>query len=373
MFSNSYMTDNKIFGTYLIGWVDNFETNSAFTILSKKSDEVIQSVEFNWEIFGTNNNTFTLKSSMFGNSIFPTTYSQSKTGKLSQILFEANANALRFENSNSSYVGLKSIVVKTCSGEHAVVKNVKLVDGAVPEKRVYFEGEQFDPTGLDYAIVSFTNENISDFRLPISMVTFYDGPSYDEPADHSAKTTNLQADTTYVVGEILGYELRVSNLTVKSDTISLTLVKSVSEITNSGKYFITSPEAHALVLGTAGSDIKSSKGCAILSSVEFTDEISISKLYANDGFSITKNEDNGLYTIATLATGNKYGLTASYSDSSAAKPAFCEWSIEIDSETGIASIEINPAEDVVRYLTCSGSIIKPYDAKKTDIAIYKLA
>ncbi|MCQ2978469.1 MAG: GldG family protein [Clostridia bacterium] len=28
MFSNSYMTDNKIFGTYLIGWVDNFETNS---------------------------------------------------------------------------------------------------------------------------------------------------------------------------------------------------------------------------------------------------------------------------------------------------------------------------------------------------------
>lgn len=28
MFSNAYLTSNKIFGTYLIGWVDNFRTNS---------------------------------------------------------------------------------------------------------------------------------------------------------------------------------------------------------------------------------------------------------------------------------------------------------------------------------------------------------
>lgn len=354
-----------------------FETNSAFTILSKKSDEVIQSVEFNWEIFGTNNNTFTLKSSMFGNSIFPTTYSQSKTGKLSQILFEANANALRFENSNSSYVGLKSIIIKTCVGEHASISRVKLLEGAVPSKRVYYEGDKFDPTGLGSAVITFSNVGIT-YYLPISMVTFYDGPSYDDPADHSGKTEQLKGGTTEVVGVILGYELRVGNLTVKSESITLNLVKNISEIDAFSKYFIVCPSKHAFVLGTAASKITATAGCKILEDVDFGDSVQLSATYKNDGFYIREGVDeleNTYYTIESADNGYSFGVgkAPNYGDSSAKQPPNLNWSIAIDGETGIATISMNPEEDVYRYLTCSGTIIKPYAEQKNAIAIYKMA
>lgn len=349
-----------------------FEANSDITITAKKADEVIKYIEFNWETLASKK--YTLKSSIFAGELYSTTYDNSNTGKLSLVLSETHVNSVLFESSNTNYIGLKSIVVKTLSGEQLEVENAKFEDGAKPTKVNYFDGDSFDPEGLGDVLVLFTNSEVPVYRLPISFVTFYDGPSYDEPADHSGKTTILAGGTTYVVGPILGFDLKVEGLEVKLQTMSFTLVKDMADINSTDTYFVTSPENHAFVLGSSGTNITKTAGCKKLPEVTFGDTLELSAAYKNDGFTFIKNSDNGLYTIQSIATEYKFGVGAApeCKDSAAKTPPLHEWKMSIDSETGVATISMNPEDEIYRYLTCSGTIIKPYSEMKGSIAIYKL-
>ena len=344
-----------------------FESNSDITITAKEADEVIKSVEFNWETLASKK--YTLKSSMFAGELYPTTYTNSNTGKLSLVLSEAHANSILFESSNTSYIGLKSIIVKTISGEHAKVKNVEL-ENNIPTKTNYIDGEQFDPAGLGDVLVSFTNSEIPVYKLPISYVTFYDGPSYDEPADHSGKTTALSEGTTYVVGPILGHDLKVENLTVTMSFATLTRVTAASDLTT-GDYLFVIPGSSKYWKGSmSNADMKKTASIGDLGDIEFNDTISVSSSLLKDALSITN--DSGNFTIKNQS-GGKIGMTKSGNIGIAAGPDFSIWSGSVSDK--FVDFVINGKDkdgnDLSKHLVFT-TIFELDDASSSNIALYKV-
>lgn len=349
-----------------------FEVNSDIDIVLNKNNKVIKSIEFEWEVFN-NKNKYSVQSTVFGGEPYIYTSEQSDTGILEKDIEEANINAVRLSAGNTTYVGLKSITINAEDGEHCSINGISYAVDAKPTKVEYAAGETFDPAGLPNLSVSFENSGMDPIEISNEFVNFYDGPSYENPADHSGATKMLSDGTTYVVAELKGFTTMIEGLTVELQLMSLDLVKNLDDITDTDEYFITSPSNKAFTLGSSGSSITSGAGCQIISDLSFGDTLSLSMLYKDDSFNILKNTENGLYTLKSVKTDYMYGVTDKPASSSAKEPKNHEWAISINSETGIATISIGPINETTMWLGFNNKIIKPQTSDMANIAIYKLA
>lgn len=347
------------------------KTNSDIEIKIKNTEEVIKSVTFEYQSGGTANQ-YSVLSSNLGGAPYLNYDGSGNDSKVTAIIPESNINAIQLQPSKNNYVAVISITIKTIEGKHAVIDSVAFADDAKPTKVEYSDGETFDPTGLGTATVKFTNSEIAVVELPETAFEYYDGPSYDEPADHSAKKTALSEGTTYVYAVYKGFEIKIEGLTVELQLMSLDLVKDLNDITDTDEYFITSPSNKAFTLGSSGSSITSGAGCQIISDLSFGDTLSLSMLYKDDSFNILKNTENGLYTLKSVKTDYMYGVTDKPASSTAKEPKNHEWAISINSETGIATISIGPISETTMWLGFNNKIIKPQTSDMANIAIYKL-
>lgn len=337
-------------------------TNGIIDINLKKTSEVAKYVEFKYEM--KNSNTYTIYSSKLGGEPF-TKQVASGTSVVSGFVLDDNVNAIRLANSSNSYVGLISLTIKTIEGSHGIIKGISLKDGAKPDKVEYQEGDSFDPTGLGDIIVSFTDENIEDVLIPSTSLTFYDGPSYDEPADHSGKKTILFAGTTDVVGIYKDFELRVSDIVVTVEYKTMSRVKSDSDLTT-GEYLFVIPNSAQYWKGSMkNSDMKTSNSIGKLEGIEINDTFEVSKFILDDMLTITN--DSGLLTITNKSKG-KIGMTKSGSISIAEKPEYSNWEASIND--GIIDFSISGGDNT-KFLVFNSKFNLGSEAS-SNIALYKV-
>lgn len=344
-----------------------FESNNDITIVSKKNDEVIKYVDFMWEILTDSAPKCTLQTSVFNGELYQSTLVDSKTGVLQASIPDSYTNAIKFSLSSTSYIGLKSITVKTLSGNHLVVKDVKLNDDAKPNKVTYNEGEKFDSTGLGDVNITFTNDETFIVRIPSSSITFYDGVSYD--ADE--KTEVLAEGTTFVVGLLLNHEIRVSGITVELIMSSFVKINSAEELVN-GKYLFVIESSKEYWIGSSNStDIKGTKGVGKLGDIEIGNELLLPSNFEKETISV-KNTD-GVCKLSHYVDSSekKFGLTDTGNFSGSASK-YTDWSVEVSE--GMFNFS-NIYNETTKYLifNSASSLFNVGTSPSNNISLYKLA
>lgn len=343
------------------------KTNGAIDIVSKKSDEVIKEVEFEFENL-TKVNAYSLKTSITAGENFGNQVAIAENGKIHSVLFIEHVNGIRLDPKTTNYIGLKTIKIKTVEGTHAVVDSIKYPDDSVPDRLEYVAGERFDPTGLPDLKVKFTDTSIDPISVSNDCVKFYDALSYDDPADHSGKTEQLAVGTTEVVGVFGGKEVRINGLTVTISYLDITLVKDAQDLVSGAKYMISIPSVKGYWKGSlAAAGMKGVDGVGTYDVEEMEDILTVdSRIFAN-AFTITASGDK--FTIET-EDSRKIGITASNSISIAAKPAISEWTISIVEGVAIFSIENG---DVVKFLTYNSADKMNVESEVHEtLALYRL-
>lgn len=343
-------------------------TNGYIDIKTKSDAEIIKSVEFNYEN-GTTANTYSICQSFVGGEPFTDKLISSKTGNIATIIYDKAVTAVRLAAGGTSKVGLKSINVKTIEGAHAEVSSVELKEGAKPDRDEFYTGEKFDSTGLGDIVISFVDNVIAPINYSTSLLTFYDGQSYNNPADHSAASEVLREGTTEVVAVFLNKEIQVDIKPVTTKTTTFAKVKSNEELA-SGSYLLTAPSKKAVLKGSA-SDLDSKAAVETLSTCDFGDSITLNYLVENEQLVFTKVGD--FYNIKTI-DGRKIGMTEKHalSITSTKDPLYMNWTISID-ESGIATFKINDSESVNYYFGYGTSTFKLQDSNPSNVVLYKIA
>ena len=340
-----------------------FEINSNINITLQKRDKVIKSIEFDWEIFDDSKNKFVIKSSQFGGDPFIYSSDESNTGSISLDIDNDYINAIRLNAGNTTYVGLKSITLKADDGEHCSIKDISYLEGAAPTKVDYVAGEVFDPAGLPDLLVAFENDAVDPVNVSNEFVNFYDGPSYETPADHSAASKKLLDGTTYVVAELNGFSTKIEGLTVKMQTIECTRVNSAEDLV-SGNYLFVIPSTKQYWMGSSSS-IKTADGVGLLDVEELTDTLTLPSTIEEDAFSIEKKEEIFNITVQD----KKVGITAKGALSIASSPNDINWSITVTE--GIADLSIGNAESLKHLIFATKFDVG--DSSSNNIALYKIS
>lgn len=349
-------------------------TNSYIDITLTKPNEVIASIEFKFT-YGTSSshNVYSLNKSKSGGAPYIATGISSDTANeiLKANIFDEHCNALRLTNQNTYNIGLEYLVIKTKSGVNPTIKEIEVPEEFVPVKKDYIVGEVFSTEGLPNLSIIYNEDGIESDELSPDSLDWFDGVSYD--ANPNTATKELAVGTTYVYGIFRGEKVvKITDLTVADSPQSLTLVKSASEISSTGKYFLIEKTSKTIIKGSAGSNMGKSSGIATLSLTSIGDEITIPGLYKDDYYTLT--ETSGLYAIKST-TGNHFGITTTGNLSTAQNPNGTKnASIVIDSETGIATIryDYTGATPKTGYLYFDGAI-KISAEEVANLSLYKLA
>lgn len=342
-------------------------TNNDIFIKSKKTDEEIKRVVFKVAIRTSGaSNAYDLVTSVLGGEPYTDYVGESSKTKLDQRLYSGHINALALYSTSTTYIGLKSLTIQTVSGSHAVVDSIAFEGSGASLKKDYETGDIFDPTGLGEATVKFTDSEISSVKIPASSLTFYDGPSYDTPADHSGATVNLQTGTTEVVGVYKGHEVRISDITVTAYLYRYDRVKDIADLTD-GEYLFVIPSSSQYWKGSmSNSDMKLGKSFAPLSVAAFTDSIELIKPFKSETLLLSVTD--GAITI-TNQSGGKIGITDNNTISIAKTPAISLWSATVNE--GFVNFSITGSGDTTKYLTFGGTKIDVSDSANNSIALYK--
>lgn len=348
------------------------KTNADIEIFPKNNKEVIKTINFEYAAQTNNNNRFDVYTSVLGGAPYTTKIASGDNSSVSAVIYDANINAVKLAANTNYNVALKTLTIKTVAGEHAVMDSVAFTEGAAPTKLEYNDGDLFDPTGLGEATVKFTNTEIPDVKISTDSFTYYDGPSYDKPEDHSGKKTTLSVGTTYIYAVYKNFEIKIEGLTVELVLSTFSKVKSVSELSD-GTYLITCPSKKAILKGSAdtSSTFGASKYIDYVDSCEFGDEISLNQLYENEVVTFTLS--NNVYHLSTLS-GKNIGMTGSNGTSVAKSPEFIDWNISID-ESGYATMSIiDTAKENAPYYYGYGSTTFKFTATScSNVVLYKLA
>ncbi len=354
--------------------IDHALTNGYIDIILNKPDEVIKQVKFEY-INGTNKTTYTEYASVFGGAPFVNTIDSSNTGLCGKFISSDNVNAIRFVPKGNN-VAVHSISVKTIEGVQLEIDSLSLKEGAAASKLSYKQGEVFDPEGLEDISVSFTNDNVNPIDIPSNEITWYDGPSYEDPADHSNASEILKEGTTYVIGVLNGHTVKYEGIEVVLVKMYLSLVKDASDINETDRYLIASPKNSAICLGSSGSDMNKADGSKVLEGFEFTDDVNLADSYENDLFKFEKDPNSEKYAIANFDGAHRFTVTKSGTSAAGTSKDGCQlYSITINSENGNATFTMD-FNDTKYYLIHTGTA---FDSKKDNgsidkasIRIYKL-
>ena len=347
-----------------------FNTNGKI-IINVPEGEVISKVQLKTTKVTSSKNVYNGFGSIVNGDPFSIQLGVGTDDELSFKVNNEHINSVMLKNSGTSNVGLVSLTVKTVAGTHAQLKEVKFLEGAKPTKVEYSVGEKFAPEGLGEAVGSFVDTSIDSIQIPLDCFKFYDGTSYD--ADPATAVEELDVNSTYVYAVYKSFAIKIEGLTVIDIPVALTLVKNVSDITSSGRYYLVSTEKKALVKGSAAGDMKARAGIASLGdNFVFGDSITLPGLYKNDGLHI--DPADGGFTIKCDA-GNMIGMTDSGSISTAANPGNKVFSISINAESGVATFEISHEGEttITRYLVFGTSTLSLVEANSANISIYKVA
>lgn len=326
-------------------------------------------------------NKFNLSESYVGGKIYSDPVAEIENFKIAYNQFDEYTNAVKLApgltgtgNVSTNKIALGSILVRYVEHPHA---EYSLSCGStVPQKLTYNEGETFDPTGLQVMLACEAKSANIDVT---QYVEWYDGATY---ATNPQKT--LTPASTYVVGVFNGKTFNVDITAVNEQKISLSLVKSLDEITDDGHYYLVNRSAKLINLGSA-TDLKNGTGAAApgstkLNDVTFGETADLNILYKNDYFNIIKEE--GKSTFVINGTNNHgWSVSGSGATSSTLEPknGFRSFVIEIDPDTGVATFHMSgttgSGTEVDKYLGASDTKFDLY-APSSDfihnISIYKV-
>ena len=321
-------------------------------------------------------NNYRLFSSVFGGSIYGDELTQATNHKIIYNDFESSVNNVKLApglTSTGSTVnantGIVSILVRYVEQPHV---EYELSYGETkPLKLDYLEGDVFDPTGL---VVSLSSEVIEESLDVTQYIEWYDGSSYNE----APQKTLLPASTS-VIGVFHEKSFEVAINSVTAQAVNASKVTDLNQISADGKYYITCPDAKAVLLGTSkNADIFTKKGCSQQEDVIFGSEISLDILLKDDYITITPLE-NGKFTFNTEK--GFFGLTKGGAVTCSGTCPNREFDVTIN-EDGTFTIVItamaydssdNEKGEVTMYLGCNTSspVINMYKDNKANLVIYK--
>ena len=306
--------------------------NAEFRLTVLDTSLSIKEIKVSFALVKKTDNKFRLFSSIYGGDIYGSQLAEAENQVLEFSEFEKHTDSLRFMPQLTTSAGLsntniciQSILVRYEETPH--VEYTIECGETMPTKLNYQEPELFDPSGFTVSL----KENGTDKSFDItSLVEWYDGPSYD--ANPKTASKELIAGTTYVYGLFRGEKVaKIEGLTVIGEQISLTLVKSSSEIVEGGKYLIVgSSDVGFTCLNGAETGSGNIMSGTMLNGFEFGDNISISKTHETRYFVASFDSNSKL--LFTNFNGNQVGLTNSGSLSCTTSPNLLGWDYEIDSE-----------------------------------------
>lgn len=350
-------------------------TNGDIIIKPLKENEVFYKVEakFNFGTLSTKNSYSVEKSKTDGLTYSSTGISVNKeTGVLIARLSEVHANVIRLKPSNSSYIGIETLTITTLPGTTLNVKGFEVPEQFEPDKKEYYVGEQFDPTGLPDLAITFQEEDIAPEAFPASQLTWYDGPSYD--ANPSKATTVLELGTTKVYGIYNNEKIaEVIGLTILDDPKNITLVKSVDDIDETSHYYLVARQQNRFLRGSAGGSVGS--GTAGVGQLEDAgEEITLSGAYRNDYYQFEIGD--GKYAIKST-TGHYIGMTTKGGLSRNTDPNIKEFTLTMDPETYVLTMkfEYQPEEGdpIIRYIAFGTTAMSSLStSEKANFSLYKV-
>ena len=326
-------------------------TKSYIDITLSKTDEVISYVELKIDygsITSNAKNVYSLEVSKCGRSPYSACdYSSNIDGLLSIYVYANNVNSIRLNVKNSYNVGLDYLTIKTRSGAHATIKEIAEPETFVPTKTEYIAGEHFNPEGLNNLTIVYNEQELRDDVLLANELKWVDGVSYDKNAATASEI--LDAGTTYVYGIFNDeFAIKVEGITVTNPP--LTVVKDVSTINANGRYYLICREHKKLVKSSAGANIKSDTAIATLSLDTIAETIELGKEFAEDYFILLPQENGKIRIQSPL--GQFVGMADNGNISCSKSAANKDYTITIDDETGVATMEITSSANssVTRYL-----------------------
>lgn len=355
-------------------------SNGYIDIKCLKENEVISKVEFKIDYgTATSKNYYSVHTSRFGG--IP--YSNSEivnlkdTDIVKSYIFPDNINAIRLVNRNSYNVGLDYLKVYTRAGKQATIKFVLAPETFVPTKTSYNDGDLFNPEGLPSCVVNFNESDIRNDYLAPSAFEWYDGTTYETDPATASKT--LKGGTTSVYGVFKEeFVVKVENIEVLTKVINVTKLLDPSEITATGKYYITCPSAKLILKGSvSNSNTLTKNGAYKDENLEFTDNMVFGGTLENEYMTIAPTGDGKFAISNRNSTPGYIGIKADGSGSCTNTVEIKEFTLTINAETGIITASLpytKNDEEVFKYLGCneSNGNFGMYNPDKANVVIYKV-
>ena len=351
-------------------------SNGNIDIKLKRPDEVISKIEFKY-VDGGKGGVYSLSTTRVGGEPFANTNTKGDgDGLIKTYILEDNVNFVRLTNGDK-FVGLEYLEIKTRTGVVGTIKELAKPEKFEPAKKVYGKNDEFVPDGMNDALIKFNEIGVRDVHLPVSLLEWYDGVSYE--TNPATATKKLAVGTTKVVGVYRGtYTIEYQGIEVKDEAINVEKVTSVSEITSDGKYYLACPTSHLILKGSSANDvIFTGNGCFKDEELVFSDSMEFNKALEEDYLTFTALS-NGHFTIKTPK--GYFSITGS-GNATCSSTATNYREFEITEEEGGLQFMIFRNDGTVEepsgpkfYIASSGSIIKLYDSldKKNSVVLYKV-
>ncbi len=358
------------------------QTNGDILIESKKSTEAIKYVELKLpttETVPVPKNTFILETSRLGGEPYSCTEIKTdQNGLLKAYVYGNNISAIKLRSKSTTFVGLDYFTVKTQEGNHGVIDSLVTPESFVPDRLNYVVGMVFDTLGLGNLRVAYTDPNIQQDVLKPTDLEWFDGASYE--TNPATATKELKLGTTSVYGVYkqggVSFTVKIEGITVEDSYLDLSLIKNVSEIDTSSKYYLIGVNGTKnLFLPSKGaSALKNSTGNVDLGSISLEDNISITAAYSNDFFSfeIVSDKYRVKFLDPTDSKTHYVGMTNSGGFSTAQGPDNKDYAFTINADGSVEMMIQKSDASITKYLTFDGSkLLLSDNSSDSNIRIFK--